>query len=616
MLPLTWRRSFANHWFGILQTILDTSKPNEITETAEIELSRDEDNVTSLAVGPQKLLFAGINSSPKDVAAGRNQHFRIFSTETPAATPKGKKGKGKAKAAAVEEKTAEVTICEVSRASLFRGTDKDAYQRLLRLSKPHPNQPQLGAVATGLAKNSEIVLFDTSMSPPRARGGVQSNKEAVDVDFIQTGDDEYLFAYCDLHDIYVKKISSTMDDELPNIIYETPGSKLRERPTVPSFRAMRWLTKEFLLMCTNIYGNSGVVLQILRVPAGNKGQCRIAQSIRLSYRLTKATGMAVANLTPPVSPSAPQDYTQFVIAVAGQDYSISLFKVDLQVQSGVSLVTPIKPFRTFNAVHPFTITSLTFSNFTPPAHPITASTPPQYLKLASVSVNNTVVVHTLPLFPVPLSVKRGQSRTPRYVVALPSTKAAFGMGVIVSIVAILLGATFIQSLLEIRGGVPIKIRARDYVPLRIQELVGRPYEFPAGYLKSTPTITSTFTSTSTSDVHPTGYNHHLGVPADPEDGSALRLPTFFEQIKSNPDDVFVITHHEGEDEVKAIKHDEESHGPHGGKEWDELHHEQKEGWKKKLKDAGYWAEDMGETLLKGVVFGELAGVVGQAVGGG
>jgi hypothetical protein len=553
-------------------------------------------------------VFAGVNSSPKDVAAGKNLHFRVFGTEIPAATPKGKKGKGKAKA--VEEKTAKINISEISRAGLFHGKEKDVYQRLLRLSKPYPNLPQLGAVATGLAKNSEIVLFDTDTkdSSPRARGGVQSNKEAVDVDFMQTGEDEYLFAYCDLHDIYVKKISSTMDDEMPNLIYETPGSKMREKVTVPSFRAMRWLTKELLLMCTNIHGNSGVVLQILRLPKDYKGQCRVAQSIRLSSRLTKATGMAVANLTPPVSPSAPQDYTQFVIAVAGQDFSISLFKVDLQVQSGVSLVTPIKPFRTFNAVHPFTITSLTFSNFTPPAHPITASTPPQYLKLASVSVNNTVVVHTLPLFPVPLSVKRGQSRTPRYVVALPSTKAAFGMGVIVSIVAILLGATFIQSLLEIRGGVPIKINARDYVPLRIQELVGRPYEFPAGYLKST--------TTTTADVHPTGYNHKLGVPTDPEDGSALRLPKFFEQIKSNPDDVFVITHHEGEDVVKATKHDEEAHGPHGGKDWDELHHEQKEGWKRKLKDAGYWAEDMGETLLKGVIFGELAGAVGQAVGGG
>jgi hypothetical protein len=551
-------------------------------------------------------VYAGVNSSPEDVGKGKNIHFRVFGIEAAAAKGKGK-GKGKAKAEA--QKPAASNITEISRASLFQGKEINTYQRILRLSKPYPSQPQLGAVATGLAKNSEIVLFDTSAtSPPNSRGSVQSNKEAVDVDFIQTGEGEHLFAYCDVHDIYVKKISAEADNEEPNLVYDTPGSKSHEKVTVPAFRALRWLTKDLILMLTNIHSNGGVVLQILRTPPSGKGQSRIAQSIRLPSRFTKATEVAVANLTPPLSPSAPQDYTQFVIAVAAQDFSISLFKVDLQVEGGVTLPTTIKPFRTFNAVHPFTITSLSFSNFVPPAHPITASTPPQHLKLASVSASNTIVVHTLPLFPVPLSVKRGQSRTPRYVVALPSTTAAFGMGIMISTIAILLGAIFIQGLLEVRGGVPVWINARNHVPLRIQELLGRPYEFPSGY-NSIPTSV------------PSGYNHHLGVSTDSsEGGSALRLPEFFEKVKAGgPDDVYVITHYDspdGEDSgVKAHLHDEETHGPHGGKTWDELNHKQKEGWKQKLKDAGYWAEDMGETILKGVVFGELAGAVGQAVGG-
>ncbi|TVY84178.1 hypothetical protein LSUE1_G000948 [Lachnellula suecica] len=580
-------------------TLLDTSKTGEITEAAEVVLSREEDNVTSLAVGRRKgnatLVYAGVNSSPQDVAAGKNRHFRTFALE-------GVARKGQVKAG-VEEKAGAHSFAEVSRETLFSGKEKDIYQRILRLSRPYLDKLQLGAVATGLSKSSEIVLFDTATSPTKTWGSVQSNKEAVDVDFLQTGDDEFLFAYCDVHDIYVKRISPGTDAQEPYSVYETPGSKSTEKVAVPAFRAMRWLTNDLLLMLTNVHSNSGVVLQILRLPSGGKeGQSRIAQSLRLP-KLKKATGMAVVNLTPPVSPTSPQGYTQVLIAVAGQDFSISLFKVDLQVE-GVTLPTTMKPFRTFDKVHPFTITSLAFSIFTPPAHPITASTPPQYLKLASVSVNNTVVVHTLPLFPVPLSVKRGQSKTPRYVVALPSQAAAFGMTVIVSIIAIILGAIAIQGFLEIKGGVPIWLNTRNNLPLRIQEALGRPYEFPSGY-NSVPTSL------------PAGHNHHLGVPADPP---ASPLPDFLQNLKTgNPDDVYVITDYDGADGSesgpKAHLHDEETQGPHGGKSWDELHPVQKESLKRKLKDAGYWAEDMGETLLKGVVFGELAGAVGQAVAG-
>jgi hypothetical protein len=577
-----------------LQTILDASRAEELSEVGEVDLSKDEDNVTSLAVGQKKgkatLVFAGVNTSPKDVEKGNNKHFRVFAVEPNA------NGDGK---------TAH-KISEVSRSKLFQGTDKDAYQRVIRLSKPYPDQPQLGAVTTGLTKDAELILFDTSTtSPPKSRGGVQSNKEQVDVDFIQTGDDEYLLAYCDIYDVYVKKISKETDDEEPECVYVTPMSDSFEKPTVPQFRALRWLSKDFLLMLTNIHGNNGVVIQILRLPPSGKGHCRLATSHRLPSSISKATGLAVANLTPPLSPSAPQDYTEFVIAVAGHDISISLFKVDLQVQGNISMISAIKPFRKFNAAHPLQITSLAFSNFTPPAHPVTASTPPQYLKLASVSVGQTVVVHTLPLFPVPLSVKRGQSRTPRYVVALASEKATFGAGIIVSLIGICLAAIFIQGLLEIRGGVPSRLGLKDHIPVAWQEALGKPYEFPEGYSK----VLNTPAPTGSTQA----YNHHIGVPAD----EAQPLHEFLDNVKGGEGQgVVVMREGEGGSGVHAILHDEDVHGPHGGKSWEELSHKQKEGWKKKLRDAGHWAEDMGETILKGVVFGELAGAVGQAVAGG
>ncbi|KAH8683138.1 hypothetical protein BGZ60DRAFT_427600 [Tricladium varicosporioides] len=593
-------------------TLLDTSIATQLQEIGEIDLSKNEDNVTSIAVGQKKgkatVIYAGANSSTKDIEAGRNLHFRVFGIE-PAT-----KGKGKGKDS---EKPLSNKISEISRSKLFDSREKDTYQRVLRLSKPFPDQPQLGAVATGFAKESEIVLFDTStLTPPNSRGAVKLSKEAVDFDFIQRGEKEYLFAYCDEYDIYLKKISPDMDTSLPEEIYVTPASRGSEKVTLPNFRALRFLTPEFLLMLTNIHSNGGVVLQILRIHPSGKGQCRISQSYRLPSSITKATGLAVANLTPPLSPTTPQDYTQFVIAVAGQNISISLFKVDLQIMNKVSMVTPIKPFRTLNNVHPHQITSLTFSNFTPPTHPVTASTPPQYIKLASTGVSNTVLVHTLPLFPVPLSMKRGQSRTPRYVVALPSMKAIVGLAVALSTIGILIAAVLVQGILEVRGGVPVRLNAREYVPLRVQEALGRPYTFPSGY-EGIPTGVP---------ASPIGYNHHLGVPTDVENdinadslgGSALRLPEIFASLQPTPGgQIYLHEHDKEESGIKAAVHDEEVHK---GKSWDNLKHEQKKLWLKKLKDAGYWAEDMGETILKGVVFGEIGGVIGgavaQAVGGG
>jgi prolactin regulatory element-binding protein len=48
------------------------------------------------------------------------------------------------------------------------------------------------------------------------------------------------------------------------------------------------------------------------------------------------------------------------------------------------------------------------------------------------------------------------------------------------------------------------------------------------------------------------------------------------------------------------------------KKWEELSHTQQQQWKEKLKKAGAWSADYGETIFKGVFFSELAGAVGRA----
>jgi len=65
--------------------------------------------------------------------------------------------------------------------------------------------------------------------------------------------------------------------------------------------------------------------------------------------------------------------------------------------------------------------------------------------------------------------------------------------------------------------------------------------------------------------------------------------------------------------IVAVEHDEVLHGPASA--WGELSSEQRAAWKDRLERAGHWGEEMAETVFKGVLFGEIAGVVGNMVAG-
>ncbi|KFY25539.1 hypothetical protein V491_01699, partial [Pseudogymnoascus sp. VKM F-3775] len=67
--------------------------------------------------------------------------------------------------------------------------------------------------------------------------------------------------------------------------------------------------------------------------------------------------------------------------------------------------------------------------------------------------------------------------------------------------------------------------------------------------------------------------------------------------------------------VDARLHDEEEHGPHEGRTWEELGEEQKKAWERRLREMGHWAGDLPETLFKGVLFSEIAGAVGRGIAG-
>ena len=52
------------------------------------------------------------------------------------------------------------------------------------------------------------------------------------------------------------------------------------------------------------------------------------------------------------------------------------------------------------------------------------------------------------------------------------------------------------------------------------------------------------------------------------------------------------------------------------KKWEELQKHEKEVWKKRLIDAGEWAIEEGESVLKGIFFSGLGAAVGAAAGAG
>jgi hypothetical protein len=148
-----------------VQVVLDVSDRSNITTAAEIDLPRDQDSVqslSSLATPDGLITFAGINSSQESQNAGKNDHLRSFDIKYP---PRKK------------QKTDEVEvkgqISPLGQNSLFTPTPSaksETYQRLLRLSpalKRANGGKRIGAIATGLAKRSELVVFNATTSAPQ-----------------------------------------------------------------------------------------------------------------------------------------------------------------------------------------------------------------------------------------------------------------------------------------------------------------------------------------------------------------------------------------------------------------------------------------------------------------
>ncbi|KAL8926741.1 MAG: hypothetical protein Q9208_002815 [Pyrenodesmia sp. 3 TL-2023] len=462
-------------------TLIDTSRKQTISEAVEVNLSRDEDSVTSLAVAsssPSSLIaFAGINSSEKDQNAGRNEHFRSFRLEFP--PRKGPDGRDGNVGSAQEFKG---QTAPLGRASLFKpsaASKKETYQRITRLSRPCKiNGGQLGAIATGLAPEGEIVLFDAKTNGPMGpwvEARISLGKgEAADIDIIGLDDTEdvppgsFTVAYCSDHMVHA--FNMTLKQEQPpepqHAYSEPDPSDIPQGKARPKFRSLRFVTPNLLVVLQNRSDRQGADLLLLELSAHLQG--RILNRKRLHSGINSATALSVTHLPP----SAPSHPSQHVIAVAGQDTSISIFTLEHPSKPPFKSLE-LRPYTLLKSVHPSQITSLSFSSFNNPLE-AQNSAPPQYIKLASTSIANTVVVHSLPLRPCP--PPSSKSPRQRYVLASPgrSESAQLAVSIIMAFVAIALGMLSLQTYSEIRGVAPEYLGAKSWLNKHVQEFIASP----------------------------------------------------------------------------------------------------------------------------------------------
>ncbi|KAL8999990.1 MAG: hypothetical protein Q9169_001235 [Polycauliona sp. 2 TL-2023] len=678
-------------------TLINSSRKQTVSEVVDIELSKNEDSVTSLAIASSTAstvtAFAGINSSQEDQNAGKNDHLRSFLLEYP---PR-KRSEPEKQAEDVGTQTYKGQTAALGRASLFTPSTaarRETYQRVTRLSRPCKiNGGQLGAIATGLAPEGEIVLFDTKTNGPmgpwvEARLPLGQGVEAADVDILGLNDTDasppgtFAVAYCTDYEVHA--FSMTLKQKSapePRFSYGEPHPDVFAGQGRPKFRSLRFITPHLLLLLQNRPNRQGADLLLLELSPSFQG--KIVGRKSLHRGINSATALSITHLSStPTSKSS-----QLVIAVAGQDSSIEMVTLE-HARNPPYKSLNFKLYTILRSVHPQQITSLSFSTFAPPVA-TESPAPPQYIKLASTSIASTVIVHTFPLILYRPPTQR--SRGGRYVLTSPerSDAATMGLSILFSALAIALGAFFLQAFLEIRGGAPDYLGAKGWLSRSVNDYIAIPSILdtgtsiaPSTAAMSSPSDTASLSSSSIADQVTDTLAEVTSAAADsaaaakeilydtPEEAraavssalnaassaaselnaaseaysatassSASSLTTqaaaqastashhvrdllsrhFDYRQKQAPDaDIHHMVIHDDEESgrLKAGFHRPGKEGSGAEvRKFEELSKKEREMWKERLREAGVWAVDEGEAVLKGVFFGSVAGAVGAAVRG-
>ena len=440
-------------------------------------LAKNEDSVSSLVVADSTetylIAFAGINSSVSDQTAGKNEHLRSFSVGLPKRRRADQAADGAVEIGGVFPGATKA----LGKEALFksaRGSKNDTYQRVLRMSPAGRDAAyRIGAIASGLAPENEVIAFraasETSHSVHELSRIPLGKAEATDIDItaVQNGK-EYALAYCTDDGLYVQRILDSKDDTVnrPRLLHQT-SEAAADLPASqrPKFRCLRFLTPHCILLLQNRPGRTGAQLLILKINH-DYTQCMVSLQKQLNKATKAAVGLDVCSLSK--SESAEK---QIIIAVAGQNSSIELLTIDITANGGLST---FRPYTVLRDVHAGPITKISFANFIPPLTSNTMDHNPQFVRLASVSVEQTVAVHTLRLRPYSTT----NNKTPRYMLVSPgrSESVQTVFSILTALAAIALAALLLQAYSEIRGAVPPTLGVANWFSSGVKEQIAQPYD--------------------------------------------------------------------------------------------------------------------------------------------
>lgn len=611
-------------------SLVDCSRVHELKEVLDIDLSKTEDSIMSLAVAQSNDIsltaYAGINSSAADQANGKNEHLRSFRIDLPR--------KRKASEGPAEEKEADVVDTgateALGRAQFFQptaGAKNETYQRIVRLSPRSldGNKPRITAIASGLANDSEIVLLKAGLAPGSGNEIARlslAKKEAVDLDFAPSTDGsdstDYTMAYCSNYEVSLYRLSGGKEGvkTQTGVVYST--SQPAGNAGRPQFRALRFLSPKHILLLQNLPDKKGVELLILR-PLPDGSSAVISLQKRLSKGMKKATGLDVCIL----SKSATGDH-QILVAVAGQNDSIEVLRLEFSKRTGMS---SFFPYTILKDVHSGPITSIVFSTFVPPTSPVANDTKPQSVKLASVGVDQIVLVHTFPLRPFPPS-----SKDSRYVLVPPVKAESTFFSVFMAILVIGIGAFMLQAVSEIRGTKPPTLGVSNWLPAGIKERIATPYtvadSIPAP--AKVPGIVKSKGSEMSELLESNEYYTAMledataaltDIPSSVSSAATALTDLVAEQATAAAEAVEgtkqkTIVVRDGDDGLSTeVHHDAEPVEGETLRKWEDLSKAERVGWRKRLGEAGHWSADEGESVLKGILFSELGGLAAQLGGG-
>jgi prolactin regulatory element-binding protein len=256
------------------------------------------------------------------------------------------------------------------------------------------------------------------------------------------------------------------------------------------------------------------------------------------------------------------------------------------------------PYAKRHQVHDLQMTKVVFSPFYKPEGPAGRKAPPQYLRLASTSLGNSISCETFPL----------QHIGSRYVLQTARSRNIFTAAtylVIAMVVAVM--ALLIQSLIDPEGSLTEGI-------------------LPAS-LSNAASHHKTFGETLRDKRHGAVLNNAdspvIKTSQRIADLLHLHLPHVLSDTHSSdpsPQQKALVIHHDPESDgtlsTEVHEGDEAVLKRHAtAKRWGDLSKEERKLWKEKLSDAGMWAVGEGETILKSIFFGQIGGMIGQVAEG-